>query len=190
MLATAGFKEVYSMEGGMRAWDGLVATGEPDAGMARFPDDAPTEELIALAWSLEEGSRRFYTEIQTLLIDRDAVELFENLVVAEELHQSMLADLLRKLTTTSSGFPLASLGTSEDVMEGGMSISGALDWARDKKLTDVLDLAIGLETNSYDLYIKMGRRGSDTNAKELFSLLAAAEKEHLERLAGLLDRKL
>jgi rubrerythrin len=75
-------------------------------------------------------------------------------------------------------------------MEGGMSISDALDWVRGKKLTDVLDLAISLETNSYDLYIKMGQRGSDAKAKELFSLLSAAEKEHLERLAGLLDRKL
>ena len=59
-------------------------------------------------------------------------------------------------------------------MEGGMSIFGALDWARGKKLTDVLDLAIGLETNSYDLYIKMGRRGSDAKAKELFSLLVSS----------------
>jgi rubrerythrin len=189
MLATAGFKEVYSMEGGMRAWDGFTATGGPEAGMARFPEDAPMEELIALAWSLEEGSRRFYAELQALLIDRDAVELFQNLVVAEELHQSMLAELHRKLTRSSSGDPLG-LGASGDVMDGGMSISGALDWARGKKLTDVLDLAMSLEMNSYDLYIKMGRRGSEAKAKELFSLLSAAEREHLERLAGFLDRKL
>jgi rubrerythrin len=75
-------------------------------------------------------------------------------------------------------------------MEGGMKISEALNWVRGKELTDVLDLAISLETNSYDLYLKLARRGSDAKAKELFSLLSAGEKEHLERLAGLLDRKL
>jgi hypothetical protein len=95
MLSTAGFRDVYSMEGGIRAWDGFAATGGPEAGMARFPEGA-MEELIALAWSLEEGSRRFYAELQAQLIDRDAVELFKNLVVAEELHQSMLAELHRK----------------------------------------------------------------------------------------------
>jgi len=185
MLSTAGFKEVYSMEGGIRAWEGLAATGGPDAGMARFPEDASVEELIALAWSLEEGSRKFYTELQALLTDRDAVDLFQDLVVAEEHHQSVLADLHQKLTGRAAG-----TGTSGEVMEGGMNVSEALDWARDKKLAEVLDLAMGLEINSYDLYIKMGRRGSDAKAKELFSQLSASEKEHVVRLAGLLDRKL
>ena len=190
MLSTAGFKDVYSMEGGMRAWDGFAATGEPDAGMARFPEEAPVEELIALAWSLEEGSRKFYTELPALLTDREAVVLFQDLAVAEEHHLSALVDLRRTLPdrAAEAAFPVP--GTSEDVMEGGMSISRALNWARGKKLTEVLDLAIGLETNSYDLYIKMGRRGSDAKAKELFSLLAQSEKEHLERFAGLLDSKL
>ena len=185
MLSTAGFKEVYSMEGGLRAWEGLAATGGPDAGMARFPEDAPVEELIALAWSLEEGSRKFYTELQALLTDREAVDLFQDLVVAEEHHQSALAELHRKFTGKTAG-----TGTSGDSMEGGMNVFEALEWARGKKLTDVLDLAMGLEINSYDLYIKMERRGSDTKAKELFSQLSVSEKVHLERLAGLLERKL
>ena len=174
----------------MRAWEGIAATGEPDAGMARFPEEAPVEELIALAWSLEEGSRKFYTELPALLSDREAVELFHDLVIAEEHHQSALVDLHQKLTNSAAGAAFPGPGTPGDVMEGGMSISRALNWARGKKLTEVLDLAIGLETNSYDLYIKMGRRGTDKKAKELFSLLSAAEKKHLERIAGLLDRKL
>lgn len=174
----------------MRAWDGLAATGAPDAGMSRFPEEAPVEELISLAWSLEEESRKFYTELPSLLSDQDAVGLFHDLVIAEEHHQSMLADLGRRLTNSAAGAAFSGTGTPGDVMEGGMKISDALNWVRGKKLTDVLDLAISLETNSYDLYIKMGRRGSDAKAKELFSLLSAGEKEHLERLAGLLDRKL
>ena len=176
------------MEGGMRAWDGLAAAGAPDAGMSRFPEEASVEELISLAWSLEEGSRKFYTELPALLSDQEAVDLFHDLVIAEEHHQSMLADLGQKLTTGAVAFP--GKETPGDVMEGGMKISEALNWVRGKELTDVLDLAISLETNSYDLYIKMGRRGSDAKAKELFSLLSSGEKEHLERLSGLLDRKL
>lgn len=178
------------MEGGMRAWDGLAAMGAPDAGMSRFPEEASVEELISLAWSLEEGSRKFYTELPALLSDQDAVGLFHDLVIAEEHHQSMLADLGQKLTTGAAGTAFRGTGTPGDVMEGGMKISDALNWVTGKKLTDVLELAISLETNSYDLYIKMGRRGSDAKAKELFSLLSAGEKEHLERLAGLLDKKL
>jgi rubrerythrin len=145
---------------------------------------------IALAWSLEAGSRKFYTELPALLTDRDAVDLFQDLVIAEEHHQSALVDLYGKLTDRATGTAFPGTGISEDVMEGGMSISRALDWVRGRKLPDVLDLAISLETNSYDLYIRMGQRGSDPKAEELFALLSAAEKEHLERLARLLDRKL
>jgi len=31
-----GFENVFSMEGGIRAWEGLVAEGSPEAGMAYF----------------------------------------------------------------------------------------------------------------------------------------------------------
>jgi hypothetical protein len=63
ILAGAGFRKVASMEGGISAWDGLVAAGPPEAGMARFAAAASAEELIALAWYLEAGSRTFYGRI-------------------------------------------------------------------------------------------------------------------------------
>ena len=35
-LLGAGLKNVYNMEGGIRAWNGMVARGLPEAGMAYF----------------------------------------------------------------------------------------------------------------------------------------------------------
>jgi len=55
---------------------------------------------------------------------------------------------------------------------------------------EILELAISLETNSYDLYIKMERQIEDKNSKQVFVLLSREEKEHLARLAALLDKKL
>jgi rhodanese-related sulfurtransferase/rubrerythrin len=194
MLVTAGFREVYSLEGGMRAWDGLAAIGAPEAGMAFFPEKATVEELIALAWLLEEGTRRFYSELPAIVVDHDAATLFQSLVEAEQHHQETLTGLYRSVTGQAPGaeFPrsLVESGSFGDIMEGGMGVSEALDWARDRKLTDVLDLAIALETNSYDLYGKMSQKGIDTKSREVFFLLSAGEKKHLERLAGLLERKL
>jgi hypothetical protein len=59
VLAREGFQEAYSMEGGIHAWKGLRASGPPDAGMAYFDPAKKAEELIALAWMLEEGSCKF-----------------------------------------------------------------------------------------------------------------------------------
>ena len=53
------------MEGGIHAWNGLRATGAPDAGMAYLEPAKRPEELIALAWMLEEGSSKFYEEMGT-----------------------------------------------------------------------------------------------------------------------------
>jgi rubrerythrin len=75
-------------------------------------------------------------------------------------------------------------------MEGGVKVSEALSWIEGRSITEVLELAMGLETNSYDLYIKMGRRMTDAASKEVFSRLASGEKDHLERLVGLLEARL
>lgn len=194
MLATAGFKNVSSMEGGIHAWQGLTATGAPESGMAHFPETASAADLIVLSWLLEEGSRKFYTELPKHLEDQDATHLFTNLVAAEERHKHTLAGLYRSFTDTEldGALPrfLRETGARDEVMEGGVGVSESLIWARGRSLTDILEFALGLEANSYDLYIKMGRRVRDEKAKNLFSLLSSEEKNHLERLAGLLDTKI
>ena len=72
------------MQGGIRAWEGLVAEGPPEAGMAYFGEAAKPEELAMLAWMLEEGSRQFYLRLDEFLKDEDARHLFQSLAKAEE----------------------------------------------------------------------------------------------------------
>lgn len=195
MLATLGFTNVSSMEGGINAWEGIRAAGPPETGMAHFPDGASPEVLLALAWLLEEGSRRFYVELSGSAGDKDAQKLFGDLAQAEKHHEESLAGLYAKLSgkEAKADFHRALLpgGTSEDVMEGGMSVTEGLSWAKGKGVRDVLELAISLEANAYDLYIKMDRN-MEKNAKagEIFSMLMLEEKQHLSRLASLLDRKM
>ena len=175
------------MEGGIRAWEGLVAEGPPEAGMAYFGDAAKPVDLAMLAWMLEEGSRRFYVRLDEFLKDEEARHVFQSLAKAEESHEMTLAELYK---TYSGGSAIEDQTAAEkgEFMEGGVRVDESLLWARDKDVTSILEFAISLETNSYDLYIKMGRRFED-DAREVFSLLAAEEKKHLERLAGLLEKK-
>ena len=66
----------------------------------------------------------------------------------------------------------------------------ALQWAKGKKTTDVLELSISLETNAYDLYLHMERRMGEKRAAQVFRVLAGEEKQHLERLGLLLENKI
>jgi sulfur-carrier protein adenylyltransferase/sulfurtransferase len=191
VLATAGFKSVVSMAGGIKAWQGGIAAGPPEAGMSFFAAAAGAEELIALAWMLEEGSRKFYAAVAQMKSAAEAAGLFGSLVKAEEHHKETLRALYHEITgrEPDPDFPkrLPIAQGAEDRMEGNVSVSEALAWAEGKGTRDLLDLSLSLETDSYDLYIKMGRTVPQENAKKVFARLVAEEKVHLARMAELLD---
>jgi len=56
---------------------------------------------------LEEGSRKFYSEIPALVADEEAKKLFLQLTVAEEHHKASLVDLYKAFSGSEpgSGFP-------------------------------------------------------------------------------------
>jgi len=178
------------MSGGINAWNGLVASGAPEAGIAYFPDDEKPEKVVVLAWLLEEGARRFYKGVEELLEDKKSIRLFKELGAAEVRHKSQLVKLYRELFAsgpeTSDPFATEELG---DVMESGMHISEALDWVKGKGIMEILDYSVAMETNSYDLYIKMERRVKQKELKTVFNSLLNEEKTHLQRLTSLLEER-
>jgi rubrerythrin len=193
-LEGAGRKQVYSMEGGIRAWNGLIAEGTPEAGIAYFSPTARADEMIALAWFLENGSRRFYDALAHAIEHGDVADLLRQLASAEERHKATLLDLYKKFVGAppDPAFPksVISAENEDDVMEGGMRVTEALQWVKGKSVTEILELSVALETNSYDLYLNMERRLKDQPSAEVFRVLSGEEKEHLERLNALFERKL
>jgi rubrerythrin len=180
------------MEGGINAWKGLRVEGPPDSGMAYFAPATRPEELIALAWYLEKGSHIFYSELSQRLTDRVAKDLFKELAVAEERHQTALSGLYQDFagSTSATGFPESVIPSPEkgEIMEGGMRVSETLDWAKGREIKDVLDLSISLEANAYDLHLRMKARLEDPRGKEVFTVLSHEEMDHLDRLSSLLEQ--
>jgi len=182
------------MQGGIRAWEGLVAGGIPEAGMAYFSPAIRPEEMIALAWLLEDGSCKFYESLIETLDDQEAKGLFQNLKRSEENHKTTLWKLFEEISgkPPAHEFPDKVIPAEPrgDVMEGGMLVSDALKWSKAKTLKDILELCISLETNSYDLYLKMERKVESRNAKQVFKTLSEEEKTHLDRLTSLFNKRL
>jgi rubrerythrin len=194
-LSGAGFKEVYSMKGGINAWEGLVAEGAPQSGMAYFLPATKPEELMALAWFLEDGSRKFYSELAVTLMDEEAKGLYSQLTKAEENHQAILLKLYKEFSGEAfdPGFPESVVPPGReggDVMEGGVRVSEALQWAKGKKTPDILEFSLSLEANAFDLYLKMERQMKDEHSANIFRVLSAEEKQHLEQFSALLEKKI
>jgi rubrerythrin len=77
-----------------------------------------------------------------------------------------------------------------DVMEGGIKVSEAIEWAKGRSVAEILEFSLSLEANSYDLYVKMERQAKDKRSAEVFHLLSGEEKQHLERLSALFEKRI
>ena len=182
------------MQGGIKAWNGITATGPPEMGMAYFSHADKIEDLISLAWSLEEGTRLFYESLLKGAEGEEEKKIFEWLHKAEMGHQSrlsMLYDDIPGKAFASIGEHTQSLISKDDgsVMEGGIRTGEAISWARSRPLHEILEFAIALEAQLYDLYVRLQQR-VQKDQHDIFSILAEDEKKHLEKLVVLFESRI
>ena len=176
LLNQQGFHRAVNI-GGIMQWEGLVATGAPEAGMAWFDEARSAEEYVAVAWGLEEGTRQLYLHLAHRF--PGLASIFEPMADGEEQHKATLARLHRKLGGVGpEPSPPEQLA---GVVEGGMRNEDVLRWIGQKEAEDVLELAVVMEANAHDRYIRVGR-GLTGDARDVFVQLARAEKVHLDRL--------
>jgi rubrerythrin len=192
VLQRAGFKDVHSMQGGLRAWEGILAQGFPKPLMSFLAHAQSPEEYAALAWILEDGMKRFYSQMAgTFSASRANAQLFDHLAAAEEHHKSELVSLYASISgkEADSGFPysLVSESSRDGFLEGGVALEDALGWADGKEVIEVLELCIALETTAYDRYLLMEDQVEDASSKRVFHLLSSEEKRHLRSMTEQFD---
>ena len=177
------------MQGGINSYNGLVASGGPEAGMAFFAPGTTTPELTALAWLLEDGTEKFYhAACEHICKNNEHKELISSLEAAEDAHKKRLLETCSSIMGREPlpDFPHGLIEMpDEDYMEGGVSVSEALKWAEGREMREVLELMMALEANAQDLYIRMSRRVED-KSKAVFTSLAEEERAHLNKLADAL----
>ena len=176
------------MTGGIIAWNGLVAGGAYETGLAYFPHTARAEAMISLSFALEEGNRLFYDLISQDIREEEAASIFRLLGQAEERHKGTLRELHARLSGKGGDpAPLEEMEAGR-FLEDGAPLGETLEWAKGKTLDEIVELAIAMEANSLDRYIKMGRAVADERSREVFLTLSREEQEHLERMTSLMDR--
>lgn len=190
-LLSEGFSIVYSMDGGITAWNGHVATGEYTEGLFLLKGRETTEELMSMALALEEGSRIFYTSIAELTSDEKAKSIFTTIAEAEARHKTNILQAYILVTGKNVAEDIFNGEPLRGVMEGGVRIEDAISFLKKQGTTllDMLEIAMQVETNSLDLYIKMFRKIEDIKAKKIFGGLIEEEKLHLSKLGKLLGEK-
>jgi len=183
LLSANGFTEVYNLAGGIKAWRNPRAAGPVDAGLELLHADVEFSDALTLAYAMEDGLQRFY---ETLAADRPAEEqkLFKRLAGFEQKHKDRLQEKYM------SGPETGAEPKPADIMEGGAGIDSFLDAVRPRlrSTTDILDLAMNLETQAFDLYGRLARHSELPDIRKLFRELADEEKSHLAFLAAEMDK--
>jgi rhodanese-related sulfurtransferase/rubrerythrin len=188
LLAGKDFASVYNMAGGIKAWQGQQATGPEAAGLEFFTGQEEYSDGVSLAYAMEDGLQEFYRLMGERAQAEEERQLYIRLMGFEDKHK---ARLLREYRQVHG--PEAMPGTGErGVMEGGARVEEFLARVEGHlhSKEDILQLAMGLETQALDLYSRMAQKSGQQEVRTFFLQMADEEKAHLAYLAEALDKVL
>jgi rhodanese-related sulfurtransferase/rubrerythrin len=187
MLAGKGFREVYNLSGGIKAWDSKTAFGAEDLGMDLFDGSESPEESLLVAYSLEEGLREFYLTMLDRVKDEDARQLFRKLSEIEVKHQDRIFNQYLDISGSSVSREAFATKTVAPAMEGGLSTEDFLaQYPLDLEVTsEIVSMAMAIEAQALDLYQRASGNAADEKSKAVLLQIADEERAHLSQLGTL-----
>jgi rhodanese-related sulfurtransferase/rubrerythrin len=192
LLSHQGFREVYNLVGGIEAWEDRPAEGPVGFHLKLIRGDETPEEILTLAYQMEEGLRNFHQMVKDKTTDSEVADLLTHLIRAEESHKRRVLELRSQYGLSPEED--SGEGTSSDStwMEGGFNASEFMK--KNEHLLGtvlgVLNVAMMIETQALDLYLQMANESANENTKKVLFQIAGEEKGHLAALGRLLEEKL
>lgn len=194
-LMNHGFEDVLHLQGGIQAWEQPTAAGPVELHLRFIRGDESPREVVGIAYEMEEGLRLFHLHVKETTRDPELAELLTHLVKAEESHKRTLVELLEKITGTALSpedfHEEFGGGTQGDVMEGGIDIQSFMEQNHDylKTVAGYIDIAMMIETQALDLYLRMANECRDPRTQEVLRKIGGEEKVHLAMLGRYMDQK-
>lgn len=158
-------------------------------GMSLLRGDEAPDEIITLAYGMEEGLGDFYRKMAGKTDEEEVINLFILLSEVEEKHKDWLLNIYMGLDKETSDKESFETKASIGLLEGGFTTDEFLE-KNSKAMTNVtglLDIAMMLETQSLDLYLRYSQKVADDKVKVVLFDLADEEKSHLAALGELLE---
>lgn len=189
ILSGKGFPEVIDLAGGFTSWNGETAVGLPDQGLALFSGSESIDQVLAVAYSIEDGLRDFYLSMAGKVGNPKVAALFEKLAAIEVKHQ----DRIYQAYTAMSDRPVARDRFVADrvgkAIEGGMTTDEYIArFSPDMtSIVDIISLAISIEAQALDLYSRASEKAAHESGGKALAQLADEERTHIRELGKLLD---
>lgn len=186
-LCGLGFKNVWTMDGGILEWNYKTLSGFPEEKPEFITGDEKITDILLTALKLEKGSQDFYLRAMDSGVSKDTKITLDKLAGFEEKHMNKL--YRRYANITDKEIPPLDILKKEldfEYMEGGIKISEELLKNEEsfKDEMDALETAIEKEYLSFDFYKRMAEVMSNKDTRKLLHELAAEEKNHINYLVN------
>ncbi len=191
MLSGRGFKKIYNLSGGIKAWDKEVAVGPEDSGMYLFSAEATPEDAIVTGFGLEMGLRDFYLSMKSSVASKNAQDIFDKLADVEIVHQKQLVELYASLTGEAMTLEEFQKKIADPAMEGGLTTEQYLQRYNldTESELEVLSLAMAIEVQALDLYLRAAGNSKEAATRDTFFKIAEEERSHIARLGQHIDQQ-
>jgi len=175
----------------MRAWNGRKASGPRELNMDILSGNEAPAEIVIIAYGMEQALCGFYTTLSRRTKDAELKGLFTRLADIERKHQEMLFALYSEIDSSGKSVKKFESHVDAKRMEGGFSIEDFMKQndASMKTVPDVLAIAMMIETQALDLYLRFADASIVGHTREILYTIADQEKTHLTALGRLMEKK-
>jgi sulfur-carrier protein adenylyltransferase/sulfurtransferase len=190
VLAAKGFREVFNLTGGIKAWSSAKAVGPQDLGLGLFSGKETPEETLVVAYALEEGLFEFYQSMVPKVTNKNARRLFGKLAAIEVKHQDRIFNEYIRMTGAAVSREDFAQKTVTPAMEGGLTTVEYLNRYQPdlEKAEDVVAMAMAIEAQALDLYQRAADESKTAESKTVLRHIADEERAHLEQLGTLFEK--
>jgi rubrerythrin len=141
---------------------------------------------------MEDSLQAYYKEMHDRAEDKELRELFFKLASIEDKHKQTILDLNAKIQAVGGSTRISKMDTGKMVLEGGFDTVEFMEQNEPllKTVSNVIDLAMMLETQALDLYLRFAAKTTNAETKDVLFKIAQEEKGHLAALGRLLEEKI
>jgi len=189
MLSGKGFQKVFNVSGGIKAWQAEIAIGPQDLGLDLFTGKEDPLEVLKIAYSLEQGLRDFYIDMEKQAKNPKVKELFARLSEIEIKHQMSIYIAYNDANTDDVSKDEFEEMVETKALEGGLSTKEYLELFGsdlDSEI-EVISLAMSIEAQALDLYGRLSLTITNKQSRDIVNKIASEEKSHLTSLGKLMD---
>jgi len=163
--------------------------GSLDVGMYLLKGDESLDDIILIAYGMENSLGDFYIKMADKSGDERVADLFIQLSEIEDRHKEKIYEIYLLQVSSPLDRQTFEANAVSGVTEGGYSLEEIISRNSEylQSVENVIDMAMMLETQSLDLYMRYSQKVMGDTGKNILFNMADEEKAHLSALGELLE---